>query len=534
MKPLAAAAIEATESGRVKFHPQRWEKVYLSWLKNVRDWCISRQIWWGHRIPVWYCQSCEKITAARTAPGKCDRCGGDELVQDEDVLDTWFSSSLWPFSTLGWPEETADLEHYYPTDALVTDRGIIYFWVARMVMMGLELMRNVPFRDVCIHGTVLDDLGRKMSKSLGNGIDPIEMIDQYGADAVRFSLMVLTTEGQDVKLSPTKFEMGRNFANKVWNASRFVLMNLEGLTSPEKPLSDEDLDVSDRWILSRLEASVKRTTAAIEAFRFNDAAQATYDFVWRDFCDWYVELAKSRLRRAEKEDNAAAAVTVKRMLAYLLDRALRLLHPLTPFITEEIWGHLNAAVTDRECFSMAAAPAAERLINASWPQSEEARRDEALEGEFALMQDICREVRSVRQKHGVPLRDKVELILVPDAEAKLPDLRPHLALIAEMAGSDAPQIKPDLEEKPEGHAGAVLTGLKIYIGLGERHDAGAERERFLKALAKEEENLRRSEARLSNEDFLTKAPKKLVEEYRETRRKILGRIESIKKSLESL
>ncbi len=534
MKPLAAAAIEATESGRVKFHPQRWEKVYLSWLENVRDWCISRQIWWGHRIPVWYCQGCEKAMASRTAPEKCDRCGEDELRQDEDVLDTWFSSSLWPFSTLGWPEETADLDYFYPTDALVTDRGIIYFWVARMVMMGLELMRNVPFRDVCIHGTVLDDIGRKMSKSLGNGIDPIEMIDQYGADAVRFSLMVLTTEGQDVKLSPTKFEMGRNFANKVWNASRFVLINIEGLEPPDEPLSEEVLDVSDLWVLSRLERAIERTTAGIDAFRFNDAAQAAYDFVWRDFCDWYVELAKSRLRKAEKAGDKAVSASIRRMLAYLLDRALRLLHPVTPFITEELWAHLNAVVPDRECFSLAAPPASERLMMAAWPQPEDSRRREDLEAEFALMQDIVREVRSVRQKHGVPRRDKVDLIFSPDVEAGLPDLNPHLALIAEMAGSKTPRIDLDLEEKPEGFASAVLTGLKIYVDLGDRHDAGEERARLEKSLGKEKENLRRSESRLSNESFLANAPKKLVEEYRATRKEILGRIENIKKALESL
>ena len=534
MKPLAAAAIEATESGRVKFHPARWEKVYLSWLTNVRDWCISRQIWWGHRIPVWYCRSCEKVTAARSAPAKCERCGSDDLEQDEDVLDTWFSSALWPFSTMGWPEETEDLERHYPTDALVTDRGIIYFWVARMVMMGLEVMKNVPFRDVCIHGTVLDDLGRKMSKSLGNGIDPLEMIDQYGADAVRFSLMVLTTEGQDVKLSPTKFEMGRNFANKVWNASRFVLINLAGLEKPEQPLADDDLLVEDRWILSRLEMAIERTIAGIDAFRFNDAAQATYDFVWRDFCDWYVELSKARLHRAEKDGNAEAAETVKRLLAYLLDRALRLLHPLTPFITEEIWAHLAAACPDRECFSLAAAPAAGRLILARWPAANESLRDEALETEFTVMQDIVREVRSVRQKHNVPMREKVGLVLAPDPEAELPDLEHHLGLIAQMAGSQVPEIKPGLAENPEGFASAVLTGLKIFVDLGERHDAASERERLENALGKEEDHLKRSDARLSNESFLQKAPKKLVEEYRGKRQEILGRIESLKKSLESL
>ncbi|HOX05958.1 MAG TPA: valine--tRNA ligase [Planctomycetota bacterium] len=548
MKPLAEAAIEASRSGRVKFHPARWEKVYLSWLENVRDWCISRQIWWGHRIPVWYCRSCEKVIAARSAPEKCPRCGGAELRQDEDVLDTWFSSSLWPFSTLGWPAETADLAYYYPTSALVTDRGIIYFWVARMVMMGLELMRNVPFRDVCIHGTVLDETGAKMSKSKGNGIDPIVMIEGgtqeylgkpyespgYGADAVRFSLMVLTTEGQDVKLSPSKFEMGRNFCNKVWNASRFVLMNLEGLGKPDGSVADEDLAREDRWILSRLELAVERTGAAIDAFRFNDAAQAAYDFVWRDFCDWYVELSKARLRRAEKAGDAAGALLVRRLLAYLLDRSLRLLHPVTPFITEELWTHLNASCPDRECFSLAAAPASGRLMTAPWPRREPARRDERLEAEFELVQEIVREVRNIRQKTGVPAREKVQMILAPEKGAKVPDLSAHLELIAEMSGSEMPQVRPGIEGKPEGYASAVLTGLKVFVGLGERHDAAGEKARLEAELAKEEDLLARSEARLANQSFLAKAPPKLVEEYRTKRDEIVGRIHALRKSLESL
>jgi valyl-tRNA synthetase len=548
MKPLAEAAIEASRSGRVKFHPARWEKVYLSWLENVRDWCISRQIWWGHRIPVWYCRSCEKVIAARSAPAKCPRCSGSDLRQDEDVLDTWFSSSLWPFSTLGWPGETADLAHYYPTSALVTDRGIIYFWVARMVMMGLELMRNVPFRDVCIHGTVLDETGAKMSKMKGNGIDPIVMIDGgrqdylgkpyespgYGADAVRFSLMVLTTEGQDVKLSPSKFELGRNFCNKVWNASRFVLMNLEGLKPPEGPLAEEDLSREDRWILSRLELAVERTAAGIDAFRFNDAAQAAYDFVWRDFCDWYVELAKSRIRRAEKASDAAGAAQVRRLLAFLLDRSLRILHPVTPFITEELWSHLNATCPDRECFSMAAPPAPQRLMLASWPAPQPVRRDPALEAELELVQEIVREVRNIRQKTTVPAKEKVKLILAPETGAKVPDLSAHLELIAEMAGSETPQIRPGIEGKPEGFASAVLTGLKVFVGLGERHDAAGEKARLEAELAKEQDLLQRADARLANQSFTAKAPPKLVEEYRAKREEIVGRIHALKKALESL
>ena len=295
MRPLADAAIQASRNKSVTFFPERWEKVYLSWLENVRDWCISRQIWWGHRIPAWYCQECSAITVSSNVPRKCSKCSSTTLKQDEDVLDTWFSSALWPFSTMGWPKETSELKHYYPTSTLVTDRGIIYFWVARMVMMGLEIMRNVPFSNVYIHGTILDEIGRKMSKSLGNGIDPLVMIDQYGADAVRFSITVLTTEGQDLKLSESKFEMGRNFTNKLWNAARFIMMNLKDENPKEIELEPADYQFEDRWILSRLNLTIMMCTTSLEQFKFNDAAMHVYDFTWHSFCDWYLEIVKARL-----------------------------------------------------------------------------------------------------------------------------------------------------------------------------------------------------------------------------------------------
>jgi valyl-tRNA synthetase len=417
-----------------------------------------------------------------------------------------------------------------------------------MVMMGLELMRNMPFRDVCIHGTVLDETGAKMSKSKGNGIDPLVMIDGgtqdylgkqyecpgYGADAVRFSLMVLTTEGQDVKLSPTKFELGRNFVNKVWNASRFVLMNVTGLPVPDAPLAAGELEPTDRWILSRLELAIERTTDGIEGFRFNDAAQAAYDFVWRDFCDWYVEMAKGRIRQARSSGDSAAELRVRRVLAYVLDRALRLLHPVTPFITEELWSHLNEAAPDRECFCAAGAPPAQRLLTACWPAREESRRDAQLESEFGLVQDIVREIRALRQKHEVPPRDRLKVILVPEGDSAVQGMTAHLDLVAEMSGSHLPEVRAGLDGKPEGWASAVITGLRILVELGTRHDAGAERERLTGELAREEENLKRSETRLRNEAFLRKAPKELVEEYRARRQEIVGRIEGIRKALESL
>ena len=315
MKPLADAAMKAQNNGDVSFYPERWTKVYMSWLENVRDWCISRQIWWGHRIPAWQCESCNEIIITRETPEKCTKCGNDKLVEETDVLDTWFSSALWPFSTMGWPEETKELEYYYPTSTLVTDRGIIYFWVARMVMMGLEIRNKVPFRDVYVHGTILDELGRKMSKSLGNGIDPLLMIDQYGADAVRTSIIMLTVEGQDVKLNENKFEMGRNFINKVWNAARFAIMNLQSDGLPDVQIKEDDYLFEDTWIISRLNSVTETCTNSLEKYRFNEAIRTLYEFIWNDFCDWYLEIIKPRLYNTdtdnkERQDGGTESVGV--------------------------------------------------------------------------------------------------------------------------------------------------------------------------------------------------------------------------------
>ncbi|MFP4176468.1 MAG: valine--tRNA ligase, partial [Candidatus Brocadiia bacterium] len=368
MRPLAEMAIEATRQSEVEFHPERWEDYYLGWLENVRDWCISRQIWWGHRLPVYYCQNCENPVVAREHPDCCPECGHEELRQDEDVLDTWFSSALWPFSTLGWPQKTEDLDRYYPTDVLVTDRGIIYFWVARMVMMGLELMDEVPFSDVLIHGTILDERGRKMSKSLGNGIDPIEMAEQYGADAVRFSLIMLTTEGQDIKLSESKFEMGRNFANKVWNASRFVLMNLEDTGDDDVELSPDQLAANrtfeDRWILSRLAYALNEVDDYLDELRTNESAQRIYDFFWHEFCDWYLEEAKLRLRES---DDPVARACARETLAEVLDTSLRMMHPFVPYLTEALWHQLRD-VAEAGAPLTAESMNAEALIVADWPE----------------------------------------------------------------------------------------------------------------------------------------------------------------------
>ncbi len=434
MKPLAEEAIKATHEGRVSFFPDRWTKVYLRWLENVRDWCISRQIWWGHRIPAWECQECHKTIVARDDPKECDACGG-ALDQDEDVLDTWFSSSLWPFSTLGWPEQTPELGCYYPTSTLVTDRGIIYFWVARMVMMGQAMMGKEPFSHVYIHGTILDEIGRKMSKSLGNGIDPLEMIAKYGADAVRASLILLTVEGQDVKLSESRFEMGRNFANKLWNASRFALMNLteDAGADPGEPA------LEDVWIRSRLNAVTGRVTKALEEYQFNEALRLLYDFTWREFCDWYLEIIKPRLY-ADGQAAAADKAAAQRTLAETLDSLLRLLHPFVPFITEEIWLKLKS-------LGKLDLPSP-TIMRAEWPQVDAACDAADVEAAMAQLQDIIRGVRNIRNKFGVQDRKPLAAIVSTPDEATKAALSPHSEFLTRMGFLESLDIgvglaKPD-------------------------------------------------------------------------------------------
>ncbi len=523
MRPLAERAIEATKTGRVVFHPERWTKVYLQWLDQVRDWCISRQIWWGHRIPVWYCRDCEKIVSAVDTPDRCPQCLSHDLVQDPDVLDTWFSSALWPFSTLGWPDETADLEYYYPTDALITDRGIIYFWVARMVMMGSYILHNVPFRHVYIHGTILDESGRKMSKSLGNGIDPIEMIEQYGADAVRCSLILLSSEGQDVRLAPTKFELGRNFANKVWNASRFVLAKLEEAGGPpgRDLVERDDLTFVDRWILSRLHDTIARATSSFERYRYNEAVRSVYEFIWHDYCDWYLELAKKRL----KEKDAAAL----RVLTNVLDNCLRLLHPLAPFLTEEAWQELGKLAPSRELF-VKGKKAAESIMVAPWPEHDPELIDHDAESRMKALQEIAVAVRDLRARKGAQPQEKVEAVVSILSEEDLERLKGRMDVVEQMARAS---VEVGLRlDRPEGSAAKVLSFAEVYLPLG--RDIERERERVEKELEKLDGLLASVETRLRNADFLEKAPKKVVEQTRTRRADLLSRIERLKEHLEAL
>jgi valyl-tRNA synthetase len=499
MKPLAAPAIEAVRTGRLKFVPPRWEKVYLDWLENVRDWCISRQLWWGHRIPVWYDEDATPVASVEPLEigSPHPRTGRPIVRQDDDVLDTWASSWLWPFATLGWPERTEDLARFYPTQFLSTAREIIYLWVARMVMAGAELLdhlpeeKRVPFSTCFINATVLDAQGRRMSKSLGNGIDPIEMIEAYGADAVRFSLMVLTREGQDVRLAEERFELGKHFCNKIWNAARFVLGGMDGV-----PAACESDALEDRWLRSRLTATTTGVTAALEEYRFHDAAQELYRFAWNEFCDWYLEAVKPRLRPdAETASRDAARAMLLRALSVLL----RLLHPIVPFVTEELWAHLPGA--------------SGRIITADWPTAD-APRDEQTEAEFARVQELVTAVRNIRSIMNVPPSAEVPVLVRTDSAA-LADLlersRPLILPLARVrdlsAGTDV--------TKPAGCASSVLKDATLFVPLAGVIDIDTERRRLAKEADRLEGLIGAARKKLANENFVTRAKPDVVERERE-------------------
>jgi len=533
MRPLAEKAIQATREGRVRFHPERWTDFYLSWLENVRDWCISRQIWWGHRLPVYYCEGCEGHLVAHEKPERCPQCDSHALRQDEDVLDTWFSSALWPFSTLGWPERTPELERYYPTSTLVTDRGIIYFWVARMVMMGLEFMGEVPFSDVLIHGTILDELGRKMSKSLGNGIDPIEMIELYGADAVRFSLIMLTTEGQDVKLSESKFEMGRNFANKVWNASRFTLMSLRNAVGEAASPSPEELarrrTFEDRWILSRLSAAVRELTGHLEGFRANEAARVIYEFFWHELCDWYLEAAKLRLREAAEPADRAA---VREVLAHVLDQSLRLLHPFAPFLTEAIWQELKAAAS-QGAPAAAAAMRADALIVSDWPSPQEALRDERVEREMSFLQEIVRAIRRLRKEKSVAETRAVRAAVSCADEATDAVVAEHADFLRRAA------LLEELEHgvgipKPPHSAATVVGKARLFVQLEGLIDLEEEKRRLEAERQDVSDHIRKVEEQLQNPEFLANAPEEVVQRQIERAKELRGKLQKVVQNLADL
>lgn len=518
MAPLAKRAVAEAREGRLHFHPERWGKVYEHWLDNVRDWCISRQIWWGHRIPAWHCVACGKITVSKTDVSACSHCGSADVKQDKDVLDTWFSSALWPYSTLGWPDWETAAKHYFPTSTLVTDRGIIFFWVARMVMTSLFTNDVRPFDDVFIHGTVLDERGVKMSKSLGNGIDPIVMIEGgkqeylkkmydcpgYGADAVRYTLLDMTTEGQDLKLSPSKFETGRNFANKVWNAGRFLLMNVAERPLTKLPtagdLSQLNLGFPERWILDRLQAAIENCNASLTAWRFNDYANGAYRFFRDDLCDWYLEWAKRQFKAG-----GAAADTSAQVLAYCLDEVLKLLHPGMPFITEYLWQLLQEVVGGKSWV------ADRHLMLQPWPEGVVSLRSPGAAERMEALQDIVVAVRNVRNQQQ--LKDATELaitISVPD-EARAESLADDAEFLIDRGNLSNLDIEVNAA-RPPASVTAVVSSLKVHVSMKGHVDVDKLKVQLEKRQGQLEKSISGKESRLSNADYLARAPANQVAE----------------------
>ena len=489
MKPLAKPAIEAVTSGRTQFVPERFSKQYMNWMTNIRDWCISRQLWWGHRIPVWYCEDCGEMMVLREDPCCCSKCGSHNIHQDEDVLDTWFSSALWPFSTLGWPENTEDLKYFYPTDVLVTGYDIITFWVSRMITMGVEEMDVTPFKTVLIHGLVRDEQGRKMSKSLGNGVDPIEVIDKYGADALRFSLAMGVSPGNDTRYSDEKVESARNFANKIWNASRFVLMN----TETREAIDSAKLQLPDKWILSRLNKVIAEISMHMEEGDFGIAAQNIYDFAWNEFCDWYIELSKGRLMGDDLEQKN----NVRGVLVYVIESILKLLHPFMPYLTEEVYQNL---------------PAHEGLlITAKWPEVQADYAFEAEERQMEGLMEIIRAIRNLRAEMNVQAGKRTHVTLIPEAgwEETLAIAEPYLQRLAYV--SDAAIGGKDALAG-EKVVSAVCAAGEIRIPLGELVDFEKEIARLEKEKKNLEGEIARANGKLNNPGFLAKAPAHLVEQ----------------------
>jgi valyl-tRNA synthetase len=527
IKPLAEPAIEVVRDGRIRIIPERFTKVYFNWMENIRDWCISRQLWWGHQIPVWYCDDCGRETAATEAPSACAHCGSTRIHQDPDVLDTWFSSGLWPFSILGWPDDTEDFRRFYPTSVLETGYDILFFWVARMIMLGLEMTGKIPFHTVYLHGLIRDKYGRKMSKSAGNAIDPIEVMDQYGTDALRFTLLTGSTPGNDMKLDLERVEANRNFANKIWNAARFVVMNLED-ASGAKLL--EEFDPSDwarfnlpqRWIISRLHRLIREVTRLIEDYQFGEAGRQMYDFLWSEYCDWFIEIAKADLYRGTPEAKRQA----QRVLVYVLERTLRLLHPYMPFVTEAIWQHLTdggITIAGKHYPSIMIAP---------WPEA--GQMDEAAEEEMSLLIDIIRGIRNVRAEYNVEPGRRIAAII--EADTRFPVLNEHRDIIIEQARLDPEKLTlvEKLPAKPTQAVGLVIGGVEVYVPLAGMVDIEAERQRVLKEIAQVEAEMARVEKLLSNPGFLNKAPAEVVEREREKRAQFQENLEKLRRRLELL
>ncbi len=505
MEPLAKEAIRVVEDGTIQFVPDRFAKTYLNWMHNVRDWCISRQLWWGHQIPAWYCADCGHVTVSREDACQCEKCGSKNITRDPDVLDTWFSSALWPFSTLGWPDKTEDLEYFYPTDVLVTGYDIIFFWVARMIFSGMEHMKKEPFKTVLIHGLVRDPHGKKMSKSAGNGVDPIEVIDQYGADALRFNLITGNSPGNDMRFYVERCEAMRNFANKLWNAARYVMMNL---TVSDAALPAE-LKLEDKWILSKLQGLIAEVNDNFDKYELGLAATKIYDFIWDSFCDWYIELTKPRLRAGDE--------SAQRVLLYVLTDILRLLHPFMPFITEEIYGALPHE--------------GEALIVETYPEFNEALSFPGEEADFESVMAAVKAVRSRRAEMNVPPSKRPHITLVTD---KTEVFRAGTVYMANLASAGAVNVTADAPADTAGMVTVVTGDATIYMPMAELVDLAKERERIEKELAKAEQDIANQERKLANESFVSRAPERVVAAEREKLAKAQALAANLTESLKNL
>ena len=510
MEPLAGPAIDVVKDGTIRFIPERMEKTYYNWMENIKDWCISRQLWWGHRIPAWYCEDCGETIVSETDVDTCPKCGGKHLHQDEDTLDTWFSSALWPFSTLGWPDDTEELNYFYPTNTLVTGYDIIFFWVARMIFSGMKHMGKAPFSTVLYHGLLRDSQGRKMSKSLGNGIDPVEVIDQYGADALRFTLVTGNSPGNDARYSEEKVAASRNFANKIWNAARFIHMNIDGKDVP--CALPETLTLEDQWIVSRFNTVAKEVTENLEKFELGMAVQKLYDFLWDDFCDWYIELAKIRLNSADE----AAAQGARQVLVWTLGSTLKLLHPFMPFVTEEIWQSLPHE--------------GEALIVAPWPEYEEGHAFPQAEVEMKKVMELITAVRTRRSEMNVPPSKKAHLMVETAAPQAFVT---EQEAIARLAYCSSVEVGEHFEQT-EGSVTVVTAACRGYLPMDDLVDKKAETARLQKELEGAKKQLATAQAKLQNEKFISKAPQNVIDGVKDNAEKLQEKVRMIEESLKAL
>ena len=513
MQKLAEPALEAVRSGEVTFVPERFQKLYFNWMENIRDWCISRQLWWGHRIPAWYCDDCGGITVEESESGRCSHCGSSHIHQDEDTLDTWFSSALWPFSTLGWPDKTPELDYFYPTDVLVTGYDIITFWVSRMIFSALQYTGQAPFRDVFIHGLVRDSQGRKMSKSLGNGIDPLKVIDESGCDALRYALINGVSPGNDTRYSEQKVEAGRNFINKLWNAFRFVMMNLEDDFQPAS-WSDDDLELSDRWILSELHDLVEQVDRHFRQYELGLALSKIYSFLWDSYCDWYIEMSKERLREEGKR-----RVTAQNVLRFVLIQAVKMLHPFMPFVTEDIYSYLEPG---------------QLLVQASWPLADEIPEFPKDRETAATLMEALRAIRNIRSEMNVAPKKTLHLILVSDDPLLKNAFSEGQGLLRDLVQIESLELRENSEGIPLTSVSSVISGAQLFIPLEDLVDIAKERVRLRDELGHLEQEVARTRQKLENQNFVSKAPEAVVQKERDKLNEQLAMLEAAKTRLEQL